>query len=78
MPARKPTVTQSLVFRNEDWTLAKARKWLREHGHSSSDPDVLTRTTRFRQRSPKDFVSGSFRTIVLPNGVEVVLGHLKR
>lgn len=77
MRGRKPTVTQSLVFRNEDWTLGKARKWLRDHAHLSGTPEVLKRTTRFRQRDPKDFVPGSFRTIVLPNGVEVVLGHLK-
>ena len=76
--ARKPLVLQSLVFRNDQWSLAKAKRWLREHGHFGVDPDILARTTRFLQRSPRDFIPDTFRTVTLANGVLVVSGHLKR
>lgn len=78
-PPREKNLAGARIFGVRDGrSKAKARKWLREHGHQSGDVDVRVKTYRFRQRNPKDFEPASFRTIVLANGVEVVLGHLKR
>lgn len=70
-------VVQSFLFKRERWTLAAARKWLREHGHAASSPDVTKHFYRFRQREPDHFVKNSYRMIQIASGIEATAGQLK-
>lgn len=75
-----PTHVQSIIFKKEHWTVAKARNWLKEHDKKFGKVDVRENTLRFRQRSPGDFQKGEFAVINFgepERGIEAVVGHLK-
>lgn len=68
-------MTQTVVFSKLEgsWTLAKARRWLREHGLAHANADETTRSWRFRQLDPGK-CAGHFRTLTrgFPRGVALV------
>lgn len=68
---------QTLLFpRDTNWTAARARRWAGRHGFRSSKVDVTRDYYRVRNRDPRDFVDGSFRTIILSekDDVNAVVG----
>lgn len=78
--ASKPrggTKVQSLVFDKKTFTRARAVKWAKTHDFKSGDVDETETSYRLRQRDPRRFVAGSFRTVKLASGVSAVIGKLK-
>jgi hypothetical protein len=72
------TEVQSLLFNKSAFPVGKAQSWAKHHGFAygrveRGGGDML----RLRQRNPSDYVSGSFRTVALTDGVEAVIGRLK-
>lgn len=57
------TTVQSVLFAKTAWNASKARAWLKEHKFRADKLDETENNLRFRQRNPKDFKPGSFRTI---------------
>ena len=84
MPSKKkPMTLQSVVFRRKwgTWTKAEAVAWLKRH-KLAYDIDTKPNEYRARQKEPRLFVPGSFRTKVIDDGMEnmglyLVLGKLK-
>lgn len=54
----------------ESWALKDAKGWLAAHKYKHSKVDITQNFYRFRQRMPG---GGSYFTVKLPNGVELVL-----
>lgn len=76
--ARQATEIQSILFSKSKWTVASAKKWLRDNGKKISKTDSTDKYYRFRQRPPTAFKKGSFRTISLgsfSSGIRAVIGH---
>lgn len=66
---------QSLIFPKKYWTLAQARKWLREHGYKSRGVDVKPTTYRFRQEDDWHFVRSSFRNLHWGKHILAAMAH---
>jgi len=64
---------QSLVFDREEFTRAEARAWAKRHGYQHEGLDVKPGTYRIRQKHPRAFQSGTFRTIHFGSGIEAVV-----
>jgi len=64
---------QSIVFlKKDDWTVAKAKKWLKERRFKSPSPDITEHTLRFRQINPENFTE--FKTRRLNGGILLIFG----
>jgi hypothetical protein len=71
------TEVQSLLFHKAAFPVGKAKSWAKHHGFSYGRVDKggeRANMLRLRQHDPSDYVPGSFRTIVLADGVEAVIG----
>ena len=60
---KKTTDVQTVIFKKDNWTLDKAKKWLKDNKFKSTKVDETEDSFRFRQRNPGDFEKDSFRTI---------------
>lgn len=69
---KSPSQVQSIVFNKSEWTIPKAKKWLKEHSYKGLTPDIKESTIRFRQQEPTEFKD--FRIKPLPNNILLVLG----
>jgi hypothetical protein len=76
-------VTSFVFSPKSAWTAKDARAWLKAHGKKSSDMDETGSSFRFRQADPEDFVSSSFRTILITDNpdkmgdfADVAFGYL--
>jgi hypothetical protein len=61
------------------WSIAQAKKWLREHGYIAPKVDETKNLYRFRQLEPEDFVQSTYRTISFGDdeeGIQAVVGKL--
>ena len=58
-----------------------AKKWINDHNYKvkfyGKHPDVTTNFIRFRQDAPSNFISKSYKTIKLSNGILLVYGEKK-
>jgi hypothetical protein len=73
-----PTEMQSLIFSKDKFkTGAAATKWALDHEFKADKVDETQSSFRLRQRDPDDFVSTSFRTIEIDDGVSAVIGRLR-
>lgn len=70
---------QSLIFPGS-WSTSRAIAWARAHGFRGDKTDVTGQSVRLRQRPPRSFTRGSFRTISLSRieNVRAVVGCPKR
>jgi hypothetical protein len=77
--SKQTTIVQTLIFDKKHFTLAEAKKWVKDHGFKIPNPGIDETDTsyRFRQIQPNRFKKGSFRTIKLATGVSAVIGRLK-
>ena len=72
------TTIQSLMFPKALYTPARAASWAARNGFKGSAPDAGSSTAtmiRVRLRAPTRFVKGSFKTILLGDGIKAVIGH---
>jgi len=67
------TKVQTLLFSKDNFTLKKAKAWLKKHGYKT-DVDEKENTYRFRQVEPCEFNEESFRTIEFTDGIKAVVG----
>ncbi|MFQ5930605.1 MAG: phage portal protein, partial [Acidobacteriota bacterium] len=69
----KAREVQSVVFAKDNWSVSRARGWLRSHGFKAPQPDITPNTYRFRQFPPSQ-CSGGFATLTenMPKGVSMV------
>jgi predicted ABC-type ATPase len=65
---QKPTKVQSVVFKSKDWSVEKAKEWLRKHGFKYGKVDETPNEIRFRQFDPGHFAKGHFRSIPFGKG----------
>jgi hypothetical protein len=75
------TEIQSLLFLKSKWTVASAKKWLRDNKKLIPKVDSTDEYYRFRQRSPSAFKPESFRTISLGSsskGIRAVVARPKK
>jgi hypothetical protein len=64
---------QSIVFlKKDDWTTAKAKKWLKDRKFKTPSPDITEHTLRFRQIDPSKYKE--FKTRKLSNGILLIFG----
>lgn len=64
---------QSIVFlKKNDWTVAKAKKWLKDRKFKTPSPDITEHTFRFRQINPENYTE--FKTRRLSNGILLIFG----
>lgn len=75
-PPQKPTTVQTLILHKDHFTLDQAEDWVEDHGYKLETCEETADTYRFRQRLPKKFWPGSFRTITFGDGVAAVIGKL--
>ena len=61
--------------------MKEAQKWIKDHNYKvkfyGKDPDVTTNFIRFRQDAPSNFISKSYKTVKLSNGILLVYGLKK-
>ena len=68
---------QSIVIPKNVFTKRDSIIWVIKHGYNTDyGIDIKKNVYRIRQVIPKKFIKDSYRTIVLPNGVELVIGIL--
>jgi len=72
------TTVQTLIFDKEKFTVEEAKKWLSEHDYSFEKVDEKEDSLRFRQKDPLEFDQNSFKTIDIAEGVQAVIGKLKK
>ena len=66
---------QSIVFDKDNWTKAKAIKWLKKHGHTGLECDEKENTLRFRQIEPNK--KYNYITKSLPNEIQLIIAYKK-
>ena len=65
---------QTVLFANKDFTIKKARSWLKKHGlKSKGKVDETTNYLRFRQMTPQK--GWKYFTKNLAEGIRVVLTY---
>ena len=75
------TEVQSLLFTlkakpaTQNWTVAKARAWLKKHGYKTPKVDSTDDYLRFRQKPTFSFNAGTFRTITFGKGIKAVIAR---
>ena len=71
---------QSVIFNKKQWTIPRARKWLKENNYIYSDVDKKVNFIRFRQIDTdtidKDIYS--YTTHRLPDGIELIIAYKKK
>ncbi len=68
---------QSIVIPKTTFNKRDSIKWVIKHGYITDyGVDIKKNVFRIRQNLPSKFIKESYRTIVLPNGVELVIGIL--
>ena len=78
--AEKSTTVQTLIFDKSKFTLEQVKQWIKDHDYIiESNPGIDETETSFRvrQKSPGEFIEGSFRTIDITDGIKAVIGRLK-
>lgn len=73
---KKSLMVQSIVFPKDEWGVARAKKWLKEHNYKGLSVDRKPSTLRFRQENPDNFTNFKMKT--LPNGIMLVLANEKK
>jgi hypothetical protein len=78
MSCKATTEVQSLIVvcRRDESRKAcavRAKRWARDHRFASAKVDCTANTCRVRQRSPRIYCRGTFRTITLRKGVKAVI-----
>jgi len=69
------TEVQSLLFDKATFPVGKAKSWAKHHGYHYGRVEAGGGAMlRLRQHAPSDYVSGSFRTVVLTDNVKAVIG----
>ena len=68
---------QSIIFDKKYWSKKSSKKWLQDHGYYTS-LDEKPLHLRYRQQLPSDFIKTSFKTKVLNDGIELIIGKLKK
>ena len=66
---------QSILFRTRYYSVASAKRWLREHGYKGLVVDTTENYHRFRQEDPEDFDPDSFRTVGFSKTIKAVVGR---
>lgn len=74
---RAPSEVQSVILMKENYDEPAAREWIKSHSFKSNDMDETDESYRFRQIDPGEFISGSFRTIEIKDGISAVVGRKK-
>ena len=75
----KQRIVQTLIFSKDVFRNRKdAVKWAKDNNFKSSKVDENDSSFRLRQREPGEFDSKTFRTISLTDGVQAVVGELKK
>lgn len=76
----KDNLQTVIVSKSRTKSRSKAEKIARKHASRMYTSRETKSSFRFRQRPPKDFVEGSFRTFQVPDeeGVSLVYGDLKK
>jgi hypothetical protein len=69
------TEIQSILFSRPEWTLIKAKSWLKKHGYKTS-VDTKTEHYRFRQTEPD--IYSSFRTKHIGDNISMIIGLKKK
>jgi hypothetical protein len=64
---------QSVVFSKDNWTKAKAIKWLKKHDFEGLECDEKENTLRFRQKEPNK--KYKYITKSLPNEIELIITY---
>lgn len=71
---RESTEIQTLIFGKDRFkTAAEAKLWATENGFKAPKVDETGDSFRLRQRAPRDFKEGTFRTIALTDEVKAVV-----
>jgi hypothetical protein len=70
-----PTITQSISFKKQYWTVKRAKKWLKENGYKGVIVDETKNFYRFRQIDPEEFKPSSFRTIYFKPTIMALIGE---
>jgi hypothetical protein len=74
MAFARSTEVQTILFDRQEWTVSAAKEWLRRHDRKIPKVDTTRDYLRFRQASPSQFESGTFRTIPFGrNGIKAVI-----
>ena len=68
------TAVQTLIMSQDKFSKSEAEIWARTHGFMANKVDAKENTYRLRQHNPNLFISSSFRTIDLAEGVKAVTG----
>jgi hypothetical protein len=66
------TAIQAIRFKKNKWTKQKSKKWIKEHNFNPIRLDETIHEYRYRIRQPSEFKS--FRTLIEPNGINILLG----
>lgn len=74
----KTTTIQTLIFDKERFDAKQAKAWAAKNDFSSEKIDTTGESHRLRQKDPGQFQDGSFRTKTLTEGVQAVIGRLKK
>jgi len=64
--------TQSVLFQRDQWTVARAKRWLRDHDHFTDGLDTTKNLYRFRQYNP-DAEKFRYRNRAIGDGITLVL-----
>ena len=68
------TKIQTLVFLKPDFTRQMAFHWAHTHGFKTEKVHETEHSFRLRQSEPGTFLTESFRTLALTDGVQAVIG----
>jgi hypothetical protein len=72
------TTTQSVTFDKSAWTVADAKRWLREHGFDAPAVDETKTQYRFRQRDPNLCQKEHYATIKATPTINLVICRPRR
>jgi len=64
---------QSVLMRHQYWSLAHAKKWLKDHNFKFTKVDVMSRYLRLRQFLPKRYKT--YRIKKITPTISLVLGY---
>lgn len=75
---RDPSTIQSVNFNKKDFTLAKAKKWLKANKMKYGIHETTKNYYRFRQKDKKDFQEKGWGTIELTPEIQAAIGRLQK
>lgn len=74
----KGMTIQTIILNKKRWpTKAEAKTWAKSKGFFSASVAETSGSWRIRQRAPETFSQETFRTIIMTNGADAVVGKLK-